>query len=103
VQQKTSQSQSQPQSQAPSQPQLQPQATSLPWLTAALAALGVIVLLSGIFTAFIAPPDVKQGFLIRILPVHAVAGQVSYIAFATTLVASVLYWPSASCGLTESP
>jgi heme exporter protein C len=68
-----------------------PKATPVSWITPALGAFGGLILLTGIVMAFLAPPDVKQGFLTRILPFHAVAGQVSYLAFITTLVASSLY------------
>ena len=56
----------------------------LGWLSAATLAAGVAL-------TFLAPPDYQQAYLTRILPVHAAAAQVAYVAFFTTLVCSVLY------------
>jgi len=59
---------------------------SLGLLLAALAVFAV-----GQYLAFTAPPDVQQGYLIRILYVHVGAAWVAYLAFFVAMVYAVLY------------
>jgi len=55
-------------------------------LGVALAAFAV-----GQYLAFTAPPDVQQGYLIRILYVHVGAAWVAYLAFFVAMAYAVLY------------
>ncbi|HID16268.1 MAG TPA: cytochrome C assembly protein, partial [Candidatus Atribacteria bacterium] len=56
------------------------------WLGLALFVFAV-----GQYLAFKAPPDVHQGYLIRILYVHVGAAWVAYLAFFVAMVFAVLY------------
>ena len=60
-------------------------------LTVALLAGGFGVLLWGLYLAMKAPPDVAQGYLVRILYVHVGAAWTGYLAFVVAAVYAFLY------------
>ncbi len=57
----------------------------------ALLVAGLLVFAAGQYLAFKAPPDVQQGYLIRILYVHVAAAWVAYLAFFVAMTYAVLY------------
>jgi len=65
--------------------------SSLDSASRALLALALAVFAVGQYLAFKAPPDVQQGYLIRILYVHVGAAWVAYLAFFVAMLYAVLY------------
>ncbi len=62
-----------------------------PWLTPALGLLSVVVISVSLFFTFTAQPDVLQGYLTRILPIHVGASWLAYLAFGLTAVFGLTY------------
>jgi heme exporter protein C len=62
-----------------------------PWLTPLLGWTALIVSLVGVVLTFLAPPDVNQGYLTRILPPHVTSAWVAYLGFFMTSVYSLAY------------
>jgi heme exporter protein C len=62
-----------------------------PWLTPLLGWTALIVSLAGVVLTFLAPPDVNQGYLTRILPPHVTSAWVAYLGFFMTSVYSLVY------------
>jgi heme exporter protein C len=52
-----------------------------PWLTPALGYSSVGIILVALFFTFTAPPDVLQGYLTRILPIHVGSSWLAYLSF----------------------
>ncbi len=61
-----------------------------PW-TWALFALGFSLLPFGLYLALAAPPDVNQGYLVRIMYAHVPGAWLGYLAFFLTFLYSLLY------------
>jgi heme exporter protein C len=62
-----------------------------PWLTPLLGWMALIVCALSIALTFLAPPDVNQGYLTRILPPHAATAWVAYLGFFMTSLYSLAY------------
>jgi heme exporter protein C len=62
-----------------------------PWLTPLLGWTALIVSLAGVVLTFLAPPDVNQGYLTRILPPHVTSAWVAYLGFFMTSAYSLAY------------
>ena len=62
-----------------------------PWLTPLLGWTALIVCGGSIVLTFLAPPDVNQGHLTRILPPHAATAWVAYLGFFMTSLYSLIY------------
>ncbi len=62
-----------------------------PWLTPLLGWTALIVSLAGVVLTFLAPPDVNQGYLTRILPPHVTSAWVAYLGFFMTSIYSLAY------------
>ena len=62
-----------------------------PWLTPLLGWTALIVSLAGVALTFLAPPDVNQGYLTRILPPHVTSAWVAYLGFFMTSIYSLAY------------
>ena len=62
-----------------------------PWLTPLLGWLALAVTLIGVALTFMAPPDVNQGYLTRILPPHANSAWIAYLGFFVTAAYSLAY------------
>jgi len=60
-------------------------------LSKGLLALGYLLLLIGFYYAMKAPPDVQQGYLVRILYLHVAAAWTGYLAFIVAGVYALLY------------
>ncbi len=60
-------------------------------LSSFLLLVGFLVFLIGQYLAFKAPPDVQQGYLVRILYVHVGAAWTAYLAFIVAAVYAILY------------
>lgn len=60
-------------------------------LTPALLGAGLVTLLVGFYLALAAPPDVNQGWMVRILYMHVPMAWLSYLAIFGTLAYSVAY------------
>jgi heme exporter protein C len=61
------------------------------WITPALGFSSLlIVVLTFVFT-FTAQPDVQQGFLTRILPIHVPASWLAYLSFGMTAIYGLAY------------
>ena len=60
-------------------------------LTAALGGLSLLLLLAGLYLAFVSPPDINQKELVRIYYLHVPAAWTSYLAYIGTMVYSLLY------------
>ena len=60
-------------------------------LSTALLGLGYLLLLIGFYFAIKAPPDVQQGYLVRILYLHVAAAWTGYLAFIVAGVYALLY------------
>ncbi len=60
-------------------------------LSAALLGAGYLLLLIGFYYAIKAPPDVQQGYLVRILYLHVAAAWTGYLAFIVAGVYALLY------------
>jgi heme exporter protein C len=62
-----------------------------PWLTPLLGWMALVVCSISIVLTFLAPPDVNQGYLTRILPPHAATAWVAYLGFFMTSLYSIVY------------
>ena len=60
-------------------------------LTPLLGWLALAVTLTGVALTFLAPPDVNQGYLTRILPPHVTSAWVAYLGFFMTSIYSLAY------------
>ncbi len=60
-------------------------------LSATLLGAGYLLLLIGFYYAMKAPPDVDQGYLVRILYVHVAAAWTGYLAFIVAGIYALLY------------
>jgi len=60
-------------------------------LSAGLLGVGYVLLLIGFYYAMKAPPDVDQGYLVRILYVHVAAAWTGYLAFIVAGIYALLY------------
>ncbi len=60
-------------------------------LTQGLLWVGFLTLAAGLFFALKAPPDVQQGYLVRILYLHVAAAWTGYLAFIVAGVYALLY------------
>ncbi|MFX9254305.1 cytochrome c biogenesis protein CcsA, partial [Acinetobacter baumannii] len=60
-------------------------------LTWVLLGFGLLLLPLGLYLALAAPPDVNQGYLVRIMYLHVPAAWVGYLAFFVTFLYSLLY------------
>jgi len=60
-------------------------------LSAGLLGVGYLLLLIGFYYAMKAPPDVDQGYLVRILYVHVAAAWTGYLAFIVAGIYALLY------------
>lgn len=61
------------------------------WITPALGYLSLALLAAAFYFTFTAAPDVLQGYLTRILPIHVGASWLAYIAFGFTAVFGLTY------------
>ena len=61
------------------------------WITPALGYSSLAVLLTAFYFTFTAAPDVLQGYLTRILPVHVGASWLAYLAFGVTAAFGLTY------------
>ena len=61
------------------------------WLTPALGWSAALICAVGFGLTFLAPPDVNQGYLTRILPPHANSAWIAYLGFAVTAIYSLVY------------
>ncbi|MDM7324188.1 MAG: cytochrome c biogenesis protein CcsA, partial [Thermus sp.] len=59
--------------------------------TWALLGLGLLLLPLGLYLALSAPPDVNQGYLVRIMYLHVPGAWLGYLAFLVTFLYSLLY------------
>lgn len=64
---------------------------SASWITPALGFSSLALLLVAFFATFTAAPDVLQGYLTRILPIHVGASWLAYISFGLTAVFGLTY------------
>ncbi len=78
------------------------------WLTPMLGYSSVALLALAMMFTFTAPPDVLQGYLTRILPLHVGASWLAYISFGMTAVFGLAYlisrnhhWDRLSAATTE--
>ncbi len=55
-------------------------------------ALGLLLLPLGLYLALSAPPDVNQGYLVRIMYLHVPGAWLGYLAFLVTFLYSLLYF-----------
>ncbi len=60
-------------------------------LSATLLGLGYLFLLAGFYIALKAPPDVQQGYLVRILYLHVASAWTGYLAFIVAGAYALLY------------
>ncbi len=65
--------------------------TFAPWLTPALGFSSVAVILVALAFTFTAQPDVLQGYLTRILPIHVGSSWLAYLSFGLTAVFGLTY------------
>ncbi len=65
--------------------------SAIPWLTPALGFSSIAALLVAFFFTFTAPPDVLQGYLTRILPIHVGASWLAYLSFGFTAIFGLTY------------
>jgi heme exporter protein C len=65
--------------------------TFAPWLTPTLGFSSVGIILVALFFTFTAAPDVLQGYLTRILPIHVGSSWLAYLAFGLTAVFGLVY------------
>ena len=61
------------------------------WITPALGYSSLAVLAVAFYFTFTAAPDVLQGYLTRILPIHVGASWLAYLAFGVTAVFGLTY------------
>jgi heme exporter protein C len=61
------------------------------WITPALGYASAVLIAVGVVLTFLAPPDVLQGYLSRILPIHAQSAWIAYLAFFVTAASSLTY------------
>lgn len=61
------------------------------WITPALGYSSLALLAAAFYFTFTAAPDVLQGYLTRILPIHVGASWLAYIAFGFTAVFGLTY------------
>ncbi len=61
------------------------------WITPVLGYLSAALIAVGVVLTFLAPPDVLQGYLSRILPIHAQSAWIAYLAFFVTAASSLAY------------
>ncbi len=61
------------------------------WITPALGFSSLAVIVATFIFTFSAQPDVQQGFLTRILPIHVPASWLAYLAFGMTAVYGLAY------------
>jgi heme exporter protein C len=78
------------------------------WITPLLGYSSVVLLAISMFFTFTAQPDVLQGYLTRILPVHVGSSWLAYISFGMTAVFGLAYlvsrnhhWDRLSAATTE--
>jgi heme exporter protein C len=62
-----------------------------PWITPALGYSSLVVIAVALVFTFTAPPDVLQGYLTRILPIHVGASWLAYVSFGFTAIFGLLY------------
>lgn len=62
-----------------------------PWLTPALGYSSAGIILIALFFTFTAPPDVQQGYLTRILPIHVGSSWLAYLSFGLAAVFGLVY------------
>lgn len=60
-------------------------------LTPALGLVAALITLVGLVLSFLAPPDVQQGYLSRILPVHVSGSWLAYLSFVATMGFGLAY------------
>lgn len=60
-------------------------------LTWVFLGLGLLLLPLGLYLALAAPPDVNQGYLVRIMYLHVPGAWLGYLAFLVTFLYSLLY------------
>ena len=60
-------------------------------LTWVFLGLGLLLLPVGLYLALSAPPDVNQGYLVRIMYLHVPGAWLGYLAFFVTFLYSLLY------------
>jgi heme exporter protein C len=61
------------------------------FITPALGVSSLALLVAAFFFTFTAPPDVLQGYLTRILPVHVGASWLAYMSFGFTAIFGLTY------------
>jgi heme exporter protein C len=61
------------------------------WITPVLGISSLAIIAVAMFFTFTAPPDVLQGYLTRILPIHVGASWLAYVAFGFTAVFGLTY------------
>ena len=64
---------------------------SASWITPALGFSSLALLMVAFYATFTAAPDVLQGYLTRILPIHVGASWLAYISFGLTAVFGLTY------------
>jgi heme exporter protein C len=67
------------------------QLSNASWLTPILGFSSLAVLAAAFFFTFTAQPDVLQGYLTRVLPVHVGASWLAYISFGFTAIFGLTY------------
>ncbi len=65
--------------------------SSASWITPVLGYSSLVVLAVAFYFTFTAAPDVLQGYLTRILPIHVGASWLAYISFGLTAVFGLTY------------
>ena len=82
--------------------------TLAPWLTPALGYSSVGIILIALFFTFTAAPDVLQGYLTRILPIHVGSSWLAYLSFVLAaafglayLITRNFHWDRLSLASTE--
>jgi heme exporter protein C len=61
------------------------------WITPTLGFLSLVIVAATFVFTFTAQPDVQQGFLTRILPIHVPASWLAYLSFGMTAVYGLAY------------
>ncbi len=65
--------------------------TFAPWLTPALGFSSISIIVVALVFTFTAQPDVLQGYLTRILPIHVGSSWLAYLSFGLTAVFGLTY------------
>ena len=61
------------------------------WLTPVLGYGSAVLIAVGVVLTFLAPPDSLQGYLSRILPIHAQSAWIAYLSFFVSAACSLAY------------